>query len=524
MYCSKDGTAPRVSVVMPVYNAARFLASALASVQAQSFTDWELIAVDDGSTDPSGRILADLAAQEPRLRPLSTGGNQGAGVARNLGLDAARGRFVAFLDADDLWHPEKLARQLIWFEAHPAALSFTAYQREDLETGRTEGVGVPERITARQLRATNVIGCSTVMLDRARVGEMRMPNLRLRQDFAFWLEILRQHGPAQGIPFALTTYRRHKGQVSGDKGQAARATWAMYRGHLGLSWPVAAWSFANYALRGVLRHRMPALARRLGWLQSPVLPPAPDQPVLTVAIATTSARLGQINFADLPAQSGVTYHIWVQGAQTVPLAARRDIRISPSPGRGAATNRNTALAAAQTPLLIFADDDLGFEPAGHAALIARFAARPKADFLCARLCDEAGALRKPYGPQGQRVRWWNCGKVGTPELALRPDRFRAKGIAFDPRFGAGMPNHLGDEYIFLCDALRAGLRGEHADIVLASHARHSSGTATGTPLMKLRKRALIRALGRWQSRPALLAFALRHRHQFPSWRDMLRFL
>lgn len=524
MYSLTDASVPMVSVIMPVFNSADWVADAIASVQGQSFANWELITVEDGSTDGSAQILADLAAQEPRMRVLSSGGNRGAGVARNLGLDVARGRFVAFLDADDLWHPEKLERQLNWMLAHPSPFSFTAYQRCNLETGQIEGVGVPESVTRRQLLATNVIGCSTVMLDRAALGEMRMPDLRLRQDYAFWLDILQIHGLARGIPFALTTYRQHRGQVSGDKGQAARATWTMYRNHLRLSWPAAAWAFANYALRGVLRHRAPGLARQLGWLRQAVLPPAPDQPVLTVAIATTSARLGQINFVDLPAQSGVIYQIWVQGTETVPLAARSDITISPSPGQGAAANRNTALAAAQTPLLLFADDDLEFSAAGHAALIARFATRPEADFLIAQLEDESGRLRKRYSPDGQRARWWNCGKTGTPELALRPDRFRRKGLLFDTQFGAGMPNHLGDEYIFLCDAMRAGLRGEHAAIVLASHPSESSGTRSGAGLMSIRRAALVRALGRWKSRPVLLAYALRYKHHFGSWRDVLRFI
>lgn len=272
MYSPIDPAAPVVSVVMPVYNAAAFLAETIASVQRQSFPDWELIVVDDGSNDESAQILAELAAKDPRIRSLRTDGNQGAGVARNLGMNAARARYLAFLDADDLWHPEKLAHHLHWLAAHPTALSFTAYLREDLASGQIEGVGVPAQVSYRQLLATNVIGCSTVILDRQLLGEPRMPVLRLRQDFAFWLAILRETGPAHGLPVALTTYRRHAGSVSGAKTTAAQATWVMYRGHLGLSLLQAGWCFSRYGLRGVLRHHAPALARRLGYLQSPVLP------------------------------------------------------------------------------------------------------------------------------------------------------------------------------------------------------------------------------------------------------------
>lgn len=263
---------PLVTIIMPVHNAAAFVEETISSILAQSLTDWELLAVDDGSIDDSPAILARLAAADPRIRVLSSGGNLGAGKARNCAIDAATGRFLAFLDADDLWHPEKLALHLAFLSRYPAVLSFTAYQRCDLKTGVCEGVGVPEQVGYRALLQTNVIGCSTVVLDRAALGALRMPDLRLRQDYAFWLAIVEATGPALGVPLALTTYRSHAGQASGNKRRAAKATWAMYHGHLRLPLPAALYYFAQYALRGILRHRAPGLARRLGWLVQPILP------------------------------------------------------------------------------------------------------------------------------------------------------------------------------------------------------------------------------------------------------------
>lgn len=553
-----DHHAPRVSVVMPVHNAARFLATTLASVQAQSMPDWELVAVDDGSTDGSAEILAEAAKHDTRIRPASTHdshgkGSKGAGVARNLGMDIATGRYVAFLDADDLWHPDKLELHLGWLEsqslvaakedrgsASSVALSFTAYQRVEMDAGATaamfDGVGVPDSISYVQLLATNVIGCSTVILDRSILGEMRMPKLRLRQDFAFWLNILQKHGPGRGLPLALTTYRRHIGQMSGDKRTAARATWAMYRDELNFGRIKASWYFSRYALQGILRHRAPGLARTFGLLQNPIQPGSSEaichellargQPVLTVAIATTSVRLRQIDIAALPALQGVTYQVFVQGVEPneMPPSPRADVRLTASNGHGAARNRNAALQSVTTPLLLFADDDLQFEPAGLKALISRFAALPDADFVCARIGDESGNPRKRYSLDAVPVRWWNSAKTGTPELALRPERFRARNIWFDEAFGAGMPDYLGDEYIFLCDAMRAGLRGMHVALVLARHDTDSSGTRNSAHSMAIRKTVLIRALGSRKSRFARLAFAVRHWRSFPDLRSFLRFL
>lgn len=545
MYDATDSSAPSVSVVMPVHNGARFLATTLASVASQTYTDWELVAFDDGSTDTSAEILADMAANDSRIRVFSSPKNNGAAVARNRAMDAARGRFLAFLDVDDLWHPEKLALHLGWLNVFPAAFSFTAYFRENLSgsqpdgSARFEPIGVPETVNYQQLLATNVIGCSTAILDRQTLGEMRMPDLRLRQDFAFWLAILQKMGlqnagPARGLPLALTTYRQHEAQASGNKQKAARATWAMYRGHLGLSRLATGLCFGQYALRGALRHRAPSLARILGYLRPAITPespsailfrpPLPGQSILTVAIGTTAARLEQIDLAALPAQAGVEYKIFVQEAECLPLPKRADLSLIAIKGRGAARNRNAALTSITTPLLLFADDDLTFDPARYSALIARFAANPAADFLCAQLSDETGKPRKRYSPDATPARWSNCGKLGTPELALRPAAFRAKRIYFDESFGAGTPNHLGDEYIFLCDAMRSGLKGQHVAITLASHPRVSSGTENNAQILDIRKRVLIRALGRWKSCPARWGFALKHWRDFPSLVSLLRFL
>lgn len=272
MYQPKDGTAPRVSVVMPVYNAAAFLGSSIGSVQAQGWADWELLAVDDGSTDGSAGILDDLAAADPRIRALSTGGNQGAGVARNLGMDQARGRFVAFLDADDQWHPDKLSRQLAAMAAAELPFSCTAYLRRDLAQNSETLVGVPPRASRQQLLKTNTVACSTAVFDRAHFAERRMSTRRRRQDFLFWLDLLQDTPAVLGLPQVLMTYHQHSQSLSAAKGRAALDTWAMYRQGVGLSPLAAAWYFGNYALRGLMRHRAPGLARAMGVLHRAEMP------------------------------------------------------------------------------------------------------------------------------------------------------------------------------------------------------------------------------------------------------------
>lgn len=263
---------PLVSVVMPVYNAVDFVAEAIASIQAQTCPEWELLAVDDGSTDGSSVVVAAIAAVDPRVRLITSVGNQGPGPARNRGIAAARGQYVAFLDADDLWHPEKLKTQLGWMQANAYVLGYTAYVRHDIASGTKVMVGVPARVTRSQLLRTNVIGCSTVIFDAAFFGPRAMSDLKRRQDFAFWLSLLQDTDFAAGLPIALTTYRQRPASVSSSKLSAARSTWAMYRTHLGLSRLATVWLFGNYALRGMLRHKAPGVARRLGLLHDAQLP------------------------------------------------------------------------------------------------------------------------------------------------------------------------------------------------------------------------------------------------------------
>jgi glycosyltransferase involved in cell wall biosynthesis len=260
--------APQVSVIIPCHNAAAVIGRALASVRAQTLPEWEAIVIDDGSTDASVRALAPFLA-DPRIRLIRLPANLGAGPARNAGLEAARGRWVAFLDADDAWHPDKLARQSAFMRDRGAMLSATAYLRHDARTGREVAFGLPGRIGLAGYLKTNVMGFSTVMIDRAWLGARRLPDLRRRQDFAFLIGLLRDGTEAAGLNAALCTYHHGHASLSAAKGRAARDTWGMYRGHLGFGLPRAAWYFGHYALRGALRHKAPGLARALGLLHHP---------------------------------------------------------------------------------------------------------------------------------------------------------------------------------------------------------------------------------------------------------------
>lgn len=217
---------------MPAWQAATTLANAVASVQAQCFVDWELIIVDDASTDATAQTIRTLAECDPRIRLIQLPENRGAARARNCAIRLANGRYIAFLDADDAWLPEKLHEQIGFMQKNNVALSYTGFWRETNKARKT--VSVPPQVGYAELLHGNVIGCLTAVYDSHQLGKVEMPDIRLRQDYALWLKILRTIPAAHGLPQPLAVHRRRAGSLSSGALRGLFATWTLYRDIEGL--------------------------------------------------------------------------------------------------------------------------------------------------------------------------------------------------------------------------------------------------------------------------------------------------
>ena len=241
-----------VSIVIPVYNAEKCIGDTIASIRSQSYTNWEIILVDDGSTDRSLDIIKALECEN--IKVLSTGGGSAA-IARNKGIEAAEGRYIAFLDADDLWDPHKLEKQLVFMDKNDAAFSFTGYEFAD-EYGVSvkKIVQVPKVITYKQALKNTTIFTSTVMFDMSKLtkDEIYMPNVK-SEDTATWWKVLKSGVKGYGLNEGLTLYRRSAGTLSSNKIEALRRIWNLYRNVEGLSVPYSAWCFVWWAIRAVIR-------------------------------------------------------------------------------------------------------------------------------------------------------------------------------------------------------------------------------------------------------------------------------
>jgi len=251
----KEEKHPAVSVIMPLYNSEGFVSDAIRSVLEQRFSDWEMIIVDDGSTDSSVAICRGFADQDRRIRVIKLDRHSGPASARNTAIRIAAGRYIAFLDSDDFWHRNKLDLQLELFKQTGGALVYSAYERiDEKRRNKHKIISVPESIDYHGLLNATVIATVTAVYDTARVGKVMMPDIFKRQDYALWLKILRNGGKAYAVNEPLACLRKRAGSVSSNKLSAMRYTWMVYRQMEKLSLGRSAYHFANYAVRALIKN------------------------------------------------------------------------------------------------------------------------------------------------------------------------------------------------------------------------------------------------------------------------------
>lgn len=255
-----------VSIITPSYNSAKYLSGTIDSVLMQSHQCWEMLVVDDCSPDNANLIVESYASMDSRIRLIKLNKNSGAAVARNIAIEQARGRYIAFLDSDDIWLPEKLEKQLRFMRENNIAFSYTAYEKLNEQGRRGSVVSVPSRVSYRDLLKVCSIGCLTAIYDTEKLGKVYMPLIRKRQDLGLWLKLLKKTPYAYGIPEVLAQYQLRSDSISANKIDAARYTWQLYREVEMLNVLQASYYFSHYALNGVLRTSFPSLAKALGKL------------------------------------------------------------------------------------------------------------------------------------------------------------------------------------------------------------------------------------------------------------------
>ncbi len=245
-----------VSVITPAYNAAHFLEEAVKSVQNQTFSDWEMIIVDDCSTDETFSLAQRLAENDQRIKVLRNKKNSGVAATRNKAMDAATGEYIAFLDSDDLWLPQKLERQVKFMAEGQYALTYTNYQKFDSQTGERQSkiIRAPATMTSRHIYGNTSIGCLTVMVNRKITGPFHMPLIGHTEDNITWQEILARGYIAHRLDEVLSLYREGNTSLTSSKREAAKQQWHTYREYYNFSIIKSTYYFIQYAFHAIKKH------------------------------------------------------------------------------------------------------------------------------------------------------------------------------------------------------------------------------------------------------------------------------
>ncbi len=237
-----------VSIIMPAYNCADYIAESIRSVQNQSYRNWELIVADDKSTDGTVNTVRSIAASDNRIHLLETDVNLGPAAARNRAINTAQGDYIAFLDSDDIWFPDKLRRQIDFMEQTGYEFTYTAYEKID-ECGERMGiiVSAPKSVTySSMLYQGDPIGNLTVIYDASKLGKFYVPDIRKRNDFALWLKMMRECDRAYGLNEVLAKYRVRAGAISSTrKSELLKYYWKLYRNIENLSGVKASYAMAS---------------------------------------------------------------------------------------------------------------------------------------------------------------------------------------------------------------------------------------------------------------------------------------
>lgn len=217
-----------VSIIMPAYNSERFIKDSINSVLNQTYKNWELLIINDYSKDSTGTIIEEYSKKDARIKILNQSKNSGVVAARNRGIKESKGKYIAFLDSDDLWEKEKLDNQIEIMTQNNYYMTYTEYSYITEDGDFIKDIKVPTKLNYKDALKGNQIGCLTVVLDKERIGKFKMPDLK-HEDYATWLNILKSGIQSYGIKKNLAKYRKVNNSLSSNKLKTILWTWKVFR-------------------------------------------------------------------------------------------------------------------------------------------------------------------------------------------------------------------------------------------------------------------------------------------------------
>jgi len=246
---------PLVSIVMPVYNCEDYIETTVQSVISQTYGNWELLIVDDKSNDTTLEKIHSMANLDGRIKIQTNYQNSGAAKSRNSAIEQSNGRFIAFLDGDDVWHSNKLAEQVAFLLSSGHVFCFSSYDIVTEKGDYLDSVNVPNRVSYENILDTCPIGCLTAIYDTEYFGKQYMGEMRTCEDYVLWLKLLKKTPWAYSVQKPLASYRIRPGSLSRNKLSVALSHWKVYRNIEKLTLGRSLRHFARYLVGGIIKNR-----------------------------------------------------------------------------------------------------------------------------------------------------------------------------------------------------------------------------------------------------------------------------
>lgn len=244
---------PLVSIVTPLYNSEKFIKETIESVLSQTYTNWEMLIVNDCSKDNGASIVEKYSKKDKRIKLFNNKKNMGVSFTRNKAINLSQGKYIAFLDSDDLWHKEKLKKQIKMMEEKNISLSYTAYTKMN-EDGSLRGkIEVPEKVNYKKLLKGNIMGCLTVIARKDILKDSYFRQTK-QEDYILWLELLKKVEFSYGIQESLAFYRVLENSRSSNKIDLVNFNWRIYREVEKLSLVESIYYFVIYLVKGIKRY------------------------------------------------------------------------------------------------------------------------------------------------------------------------------------------------------------------------------------------------------------------------------
>lgn len=245
-----------VSIITPTFNSAKYIAKTIQSVQEQTYMNWEMLIVDDGSTDNTIALIQDIFSKDKRIKLYQLATNSGPAVARNKGIENATGKYITFLDADDIWFNDFIENSIKAIKITGIPFVFSSYKRsdEDLNFIYSDFI-VPQKVSYTDILKSNSISCLTAFLDIEKLGKKAMPLIKKRQDMGLWLQYLKEIPFAYGIQEPQAIYRIRKNSLSRNKSKLLKYQWEFYRKVEKLNVFQAVYFMLHWMYRGFMKYR-----------------------------------------------------------------------------------------------------------------------------------------------------------------------------------------------------------------------------------------------------------------------------